>query len=107
MAARFRRTVATPAAQIAQCSGIVILGTGYGAPIAREAALKFKESTYMHVEGFEAGEFRHVRLGAMVADPYNTLTWLVTLQMLALHVARTRGVDSDAPRGLTKAVTSE
>jgi glucosamine--fructose-6-phosphate aminotransferase (isomerizing) len=149
-------TVVTPAAQIAHCTGIVILGTDYGAPIAREAALKFKEATYMHAEGFEAGEFRHGSaamadastaaiaivdadgspivgaamrdlaargalritvgteslgtgrpLGPMVDDPYNTLAWLVTLQMLALHVARTRGVDSDTPRGLTKAVIAE
>ncbi len=149
-------TVVTPAAQIAHCSGIVILGTDYGAPIAREAALKFKEATYMHAEGFEAGEFRHgsaamadastaaigivdadgspivgaamrdlaprgalriavgneslgtgTRIGPVVGDPYNTLAWLITLQMLALHVARTRGVDSDAPRGLTKAIITE
>ena len=38
---------------------IIVLGTDYGAPIAREAALKFKEATYLHAEGFEAGEFRH------------------------------------------------
>lgn len=149
-------TVVTPAARIAHASGIVILGTDYGAAIAREAALKFKEATYMHAEAFEAGEFRHgsaamtdastaaigivdadgspivgaamrdlaargalritvgteslgtgERLGPIVADPYNTLAWLVTLQLLALHVARTRGIDSDTPRGLTKAVISE
>jgi glucosamine 6-phosphate synthetase-like amidotransferase/phosphosugar isomerase protein len=40
----------------------------------------------------------------MVEDAYNTLAWLATMQMLALHVARKRGVDSDAPRGLTKAI---
>jgi glucosamine--fructose-6-phosphate aminotransferase (isomerizing) len=150
------RTIAGPAAQIAGRRDVVILGTDYGAPIAREAALKFKEATYLHAEGFEAGEFRHgsaamvdrevaaigildhdgspivgralrelaptgalrfavgtttidgvERLGPMVEDPYNTLAWLVTIQMLALHVARERGVDSDAPRGLTKAVISE
>lgn len=149
-------TTLTPAARIAHCSGIVILGTDYGAPIAREAALKFKEATYMHAEGFQAGEFRHgsaamadastaaigivdadgspivgaamrdlavrgalritvgteslgtgERLGPVVDDPYNTLAWLVTLQLLALHVARTRGVDSDKPRGLTKAIVTE
>lgn len=47
------------------------------------------------------------RLGPMVEDPYNTLAWLVTIQMLALLVARDRGIDSDSPRGLTKAVVSE
>jgi glucosamine--fructose-6-phosphate aminotransferase (isomerizing) len=132
------------------------LGTDYGAAIAREAALKFKEATYMHAEGFEAGEFRHgsmamidassavigildsdagavvgrplnelehtkalryavgtqavdgvTRLGPMVGDAYNTLAWLVTVQMLALHVARERGIDSDAPRGLRKAIVEK
>ncbi len=135
---------------------VVVLGTDYGAPIAREAALKFKEATYLHAEGFEAGEFRHgsaamldassivigimdhdatdivgrplrearkagaqryaigtttvdevTRLGPIVDDPYNTLAWLVTVQLLALHVARARGIDSDRPRGLTKAIVSE
>ncbi len=149
-------TIIEPAQLVAACSNIVVLGTDYGAPIAREAALKFKEATYLHAEGFEAGEFRHgsaamvdsstavlgivdrdgspivgramhdlaatgslrlaigttpldgiPRLGPTVDDPYNTLAWLTTLQMLALYVARARSVDSDAPRGLTKAVVSE
>ena len=135
---------------------IIVLGTDYGAPIAREAALKFKEATYLHAEGFEAGEFRHgsaamidassvvlgimdrdalqivgrplheakksgalryvigtttvdgiPQLGPQVDDPYNTLAWLVTAQLLALYAARARGINSDAPRGLTKAIVSE
>ena len=150
------RTLRGPAALIACRRDVLVLGTDYGAPIAREAALKFKEATYLHAEGFEAGEFRHgsaamvdasaavigivdrdgspivgralrelgptgaLRLqsvrrrsmasrvsGPMVEDPYNTLAWLVTIQMLALLVARDRGIDSDSPRGLTKAVVSE
>jgi glutamine---fructose-6-phosphate transaminase (isomerizing) len=150
------RTLVEPAAEIARRRDVIVLGTDYGAPIAREAALKFKEATYLHAEGFEAGEFRHgsaamvdasaaaigildrdgspivgralrelestgalrfavgtatvegvPRLGPMVEDPYNTLAWLVTVQMLALYVARNRGIDSDSPRGLTKAVISE
>jgi glutamine---fructose-6-phosphate transaminase (isomerizing) len=133
---------------------IVVLGTDYGAPVAREIALKFKEATYLHAEAFEAGEFRHgsaamvdarsvaigvmdhdadaivgrpmqelaktgalryvigtttvegvPRLGPLVADPFNALAWLVTAQLLALHVARARGINSDSPRGLIKAVT--
>jgi glucosamine 6-phosphate synthetase-like amidotransferase/phosphosugar isomerase protein len=45
------------------------------------------------------------RLGPIVGDPYNTLAWLVTAQLIALHVSRARNVDSDAPRGLKKALT--
>lgn len=142
--------------EISRRRDVMILGTDYGAPIAREAALKFKEATYLHAEGFEAGEFRHgsaamvdatsvvigimdedavrvvgrplreiaatgalrfavgtttidgvERIGPLVPDPFNTLSWLVTIQLLALYTARARGVDSDAPRGLTKAVVSE
>ena len=144
------------AEEIATRRDVVILGTDYGAPVAREAALKFKEATYLHAEGFEAGEFRHgsaamvdatsvivgiidddalrvvarplreiastgalrytigttsvddiERLGPLVSDPFNTLAWLVTIQLLALYTARARGIDSDVPRGLTKAVITE
>lgn len=151
-----RAQLRADAARIAQHRDIVVLGTDYGAPVAREAALKFKEATYMHAEGFEAGEFRHgsaamlddsivvigvvdpdgrdlvgrqlhdavaigalcltigsVRvdgietIGPLVDDAYNTLAWLVTIQSLALGVARERGIDSDRPRRLTKAVITE
>jgi glucosamine--fructose-6-phosphate aminotransferase (isomerizing) len=47
------------------------------------------------------------RLGPLVDEPYNTLAWLVTAQLIALHAARTRCIDSDAPRGLTKALVTE
>jgi glucosamine--fructose-6-phosphate aminotransferase (isomerizing) len=44
---------------IARKRSVVVLGTGYGLPIAREFALKMKEASYLHAEGFSAGEFRH------------------------------------------------
>jgi glucosamine--fructose-6-phosphate aminotransferase (isomerizing) len=44
-------------------------------------------------------------IGPFVAEPFNVLAWLVAGQMLALHLGRARGVDSDAPRGLAKALT--
>jgi glucosamine--fructose-6-phosphate aminotransferase (isomerizing) len=47
------------ASQLAGRYDVMFLGTDYGALVAREAALKFKEATYLHAEGFEAGEFRH------------------------------------------------
>ncbi len=43
-------------------------------------------------------------LGPDVDVPFNTLAWLVTAQLLALYTARARGIDSDRPRGLAKAV---
>lgn len=38
---------------------LLVLGKNYHYPLSLEAALKFKETTYMHVEGFSAGEFLH------------------------------------------------
>ena len=144
------------AQEVARRQSVVILGSDYGLPVAREAALKMKEAAYVHAEGFSAGEFRHGSiamvdassaaigivdedaypvvaqpmaalktsgaarfaigapaiddvpvLGPLVADPFNTLAWLCTSQMLALHVARERGIESDAPRGLTKALVMD
>lgn len=46
------------------------------------------------------------RLGPLVETPFNALAWLVTVQMLALLVARARGIESDAPRGLSKALVN-
>jgi glutamine---fructose-6-phosphate transaminase (isomerizing) len=140
------------AREIAVCKSVIFLGSDYGLPIAREAALKLKEAAYIHAEGFSAGEFRHgsiamvgaatavigiadddaldavarplreverskalrytigmsvdrvTRLGPVVDVSFNTLGWLVTAQLIALHAGRARDVDSDAPRGLTKAL---
>ncbi len=47
------------------------------------------------------------RLGPDVGDAFNTLAWLVTGQALALDAARARHIDSDAPRGLTKALIED
>ncbi len=38
---------------------LLILGKNYQYPLALEAALKLKEATYLHAEGFAAGEFLH------------------------------------------------
>jgi glucosamine--fructose-6-phosphate aminotransferase (isomerizing) len=145
--------VVAAAQRIARRQSVIVLGSDYGLPIALETALKLKEATYVHAEGFAGGEFRHgsvamvdaacavigivdrdalpvvarpmreiapsealryaigtspiddvPRLGPEVDEPYNTLAWLVTAQLIALHAARARYIDSDAPRGLTKAL---
>lgn len=137
---------------IAHQRSVIVVGTGYGLPIAYEAALKMKEASYVHAEGFSAGEFRHgsaaildescallgivddvsrrvverpIRaaleaksaaysiggevngvslLGPVVEEAFNTLAWLVTVQMIALETGRARGIDSDAPRGQSKVI---
>lgn len=148
--------VRAAAAAIARRQSAVVLGTDYGLPIACETALKLKEASYLHAEGFPAGEFRHgsvamvdeatvvigivdtdgfetvsrplrevepsgalrytigsvgvdgvTRLGPDVEEPFNTLAWLTTAQLLALYAGRARGIDGDSPRGLTKALVDE
>src|SRR5665213_967779 len=51
--------VGAAAGQIARRRTVVVVGAGYGVPIAYELALKIKEASYVHAEGFAAGEFRH------------------------------------------------
>jgi glucosamine--fructose-6-phosphate aminotransferase (isomerizing) len=45
--------------RLARRRSVVVVGAGYGVPIANEIALKIKEASYVHAEGFSAGEFRH------------------------------------------------
>jgi glucosamine--fructose-6-phosphate aminotransferase (isomerizing) len=45
--------------RLARRRSIAVVGAGYGVPVALELALKIKEASYIHAEGFAAGEFRH------------------------------------------------
>jgi glucosamine--fructose-6-phosphate aminotransferase (isomerizing) len=138
--------------RIARRRSVIIAATGYGLPVAHEFALKLKEASYIHAEGFSAGELRHGSaamldagcaiigiaddssrntvnkplveaeeaeclryvvgarlgniplLGPVTGEAFNTLAWLVAAQMIALYVGRARYVESDAPRGLVKAL---
>jgi glucosamine--fructose-6-phosphate aminotransferase (isomerizing) len=48
--------------------GYFFIGRGLGYPVALEGALKFKEITYRHAEGFAAGELKHGPLALVTAD---------------------------------------
>lgn len=47
------------AKKILSAKNIFIIGRGQSYPIALEAALKIKEISYIHAEGFAAGELKH------------------------------------------------
>jgi len=47
------------AARYADSDAYFFIGRGLGYPVALEGALKFKEITYEHAEGFAAGELKH------------------------------------------------
>jgi len=139
------------------------LGRGYGFPVALEGALKLKEISYIHAEGYPAAEMKHgpialideqmpvvviatknasydkvvsniqevkARKGVIIAvvtegdttvkkladhvieipetdDILLPLVAVVPLQLLAYHMAVTRGCNVDQPRNLAKSVTVE
>ena len=47
------------ARQYAKCSDFLFLGRGVNHPLAMEGALKLKEVSYLHAEGYPAGEMKH------------------------------------------------
>ena len=139
------------------------LGRGINMPIAYEGALKLKEISYIHAEGYPAGEMKHgpialidenmpvvcltpqdpwhekmisqvqqakARGGTVIAvategdeliqSMADHVLWVpqtpwmlspvmtvIPLQLLAYHIASSRGLDVDQPRNLAKSVTVE
>jgi glucosamine--fructose-6-phosphate aminotransferase (isomerizing) len=51
--------IRSAAKQLYQTKDMLFLGRGLGFPIALEGALKLKEISYIHAEGYAAGEMKH------------------------------------------------
>ena len=51
--------IAALARDVAEARDVLYLGRGTGYPIALEGALKLKEISYIHAEGYAAGEMKH------------------------------------------------
>ncbi|CCV02922.1 L-glutamine:D-fructose-6-phosphate aminotransferase [Mesorhizobium metallidurans STM 2683] len=45
--------------ELSKCHGVLYLGRGTSFPLAMEGALKLKEISYIHAEGYAAGELKH------------------------------------------------
>jgi fructoselysine-6-P-deglycase FrlB-like protein len=125
------RTVIAAPASVPTPRQLVVLGTGWAAPLAQEAALKCRESAGMWAEAYPTGEYRHGPIS--VAGP-GTLVWaltpltqvqteaiqatgatvrqgsldpqaeLVALQKHAVAWAAATGRDADVPAHLTRSV---
>ena len=52
-------TIQALAVEVAQARDVLFLGRGNLYPIAMEGALKLKEISYIHAEGYAAGEMKH------------------------------------------------
>ncbi len=48
--------------------GFMFIGRGYGLPSALEGALKLKEVSYIHAEGYAAGELKHGPISLLDAE---------------------------------------
>src|SRR5437588_717345 len=60
--------IAPLARRMSRCSSMIFIGRGVGYPTALEGALKLKEISYIHAEGFPAGELKHGSIALLDPD---------------------------------------
>jgi glutamine---fructose-6-phosphate transaminase (isomerizing) len=63
--ADYVRAIAT---KLVDATDVLFLGRGYNYPIALEGALKLKEISYAHAEGYAAGEMKHGPIALIDAE---------------------------------------
>jgi len=68
--------IAPLAHHMSRYSSMIFIGRGVGFPTALEGALKLKEISYIHAEGFPAGELKHGSIALL--DPDTPLVAVVT-----------------------------
>ncbi len=68
--------IAPLAKRMSRCSSMMFIGRGAGYPTALEGALKLKEISYIHAEGFPAGELKHGSIALL--DPDTPLVAVAT-----------------------------
>ncbi|WP_121744007.1 glutamine--fructose-6-phosphate transaminase (isomerizing) [Natronorubrum halophilum] len=73
------------------------IGRGYNAPVALEGALKLKEITYKHAEGFPAGELKHGPL-ALVTESTPVFALVSSREQAGATIGNIKEVQArDAP----------
>jgi glucosamine--fructose-6-phosphate aminotransferase (isomerizing) len=100
-----QNTVAAAAKKYADASDFIFIGRGVGCAVAMEGALKLKEISYIHAEGYAAGELKHGAIALI--EPGVPVVAILTGQrlyekMLAnVEEVRARGAETIliAPRG--------
>jgi len=56
------------AKQLSKCQDVLFIGRGINFPVALEGALKLKEISYIHAEGYAAGELKHGPFALLGSD---------------------------------------
>lgn len=83
------------AVPFADASGLLCLGRGLALPLAMEGALKMKEISYLHAEGYAAGEMKHGPI-ALIDESFPTIA--VATQH-ALRTKMTSNIEQVRARG--------
>jgi glucosamine--fructose-6-phosphate aminotransferase (isomerizing) len=60
--------ISAVARRLATCHSFMFIGRGVGYPVALEGALKLKEISYIHAEGYPAGELKHGPIALLDPD---------------------------------------
>ncbi len=93
------------AKRYAEARDVIFIGRGVGMPVAMEGALKLKEISYIHAEGYAAGELKHGAIALIEAGVpvVAVLTGNTMYEKMLANVeeVRARGADTIliAPRG--------
>ncbi len=81
-----------------------VLGKGYAEPIAREGALKIKEITYLHAEGYPGGALKH---GPFALIEQGTPIIMVIIDDNHAHFMRTAAEEVRARGAYTIVITNK
>ncbi len=92
------------------CRDVLYLGRGTSYPIALEGALKLKEISYIHAEGYAAGELKHgpialidENMPVIVIGPYDRVFEKTVSNMQEVAARRGRIIMVTDPRGAHEA----
>merc|ERR1712194_234762 len=88
-------------------SNFLYLGRGFNFPVALEGALKLKEISYIHAEGYPAAEMKHGPIAPNTEEFLMPLLTVIPLQLMSYYIADMRQCNVDQPRNLAKSVTVE
>src|SRR5947207_6904443 len=98
------------AAEIALARDVLYLGRGTSYPLALEGALKLKEISYIHAEGYAAGEMKHGPIAlidetvpVIVIAPYDRLFEKTMSNMQEVEARGGRIVLITDPKGAKEA----
>ena len=64
----------------------MISAKGTALPIAREGALKIKETTYIHAEAFTSGEMKHGPIALINADKKEETNGFLKILLIFLNI---------------------